>query len=67
MGKIAAKAVHFKLPVSFFIVIKVVEHGQCISENITIQMAVVMFQPLSVKSVLSCNKLSYSVNVPVAV
>ena len=33
MGIINAAKVHFKLPVSFFMVNNVVEHDQCISEN----------------------------------
>jgi len=40
-------SVHFKLPVSFFTVIRVVEHGQCIKKNTTVHIQVVMLQPFA--------------------
>ena len=40
------KSVHFKLPVSFFIVRQVVEQGKCIIVIIIMQTAVVVVQPL---------------------
>lgn len=50
MGIIAARAVHLRLPVSFFIVKSVVEQGQCISENRMKQSAVTDVHPFCVKS-----------------
>ena len=40
VGNIIDIKVHFKLPVSFFIVKHVVEHGKWINENIIVQIAV---------------------------
>ena len=45
VGSAAANAVHFKLPVSFFMVISVVEHGQCIRQKIIKHIAVTHVQP----------------------
>ena len=47
VGMIAAAAVHFQLPLSFFIVRQVVEQGQCIRENTITHRAVTQVQPLS--------------------
>ena len=49
VGKIAATAVHFMLPVSFFTVSRVVVQGECISENTITQRAVTGVQPFEVK------------------
>ena len=49
LGRTAARRVHLKLPVSFFIVIRVVAHGQCIREKIMVHTAVEMVQPFAVK------------------
>lgn len=46
VGIANAKRVHFQLPVSFFILIKVVEQGKCINENSIIFIAVRIVQPL---------------------
>ena len=46
VGKIKETAVQKWLCVSFFIVKRVVEHGQCIRENRIKQTAVVYVQPL---------------------
>ena len=45
VGKAAARKAYFRLPVSFFIVISVVEQGQCISENKITHSAVARVQP----------------------
>ena len=37
--------VHFILPVSFFIVRQVVEHGKCNKENKMVQIAVIIVHP----------------------
>lgn len=47
VGNTAASSTHFSLPVSFLTVSNVVEQGQCIRQNTTIQIAVVMLQPLA--------------------
>ena len=57
--------VHFKLPVSFLIVRQVVEHGQCISEKIIVQIAVVIVQPLSTSNCFSSIREVKSVITPV--
>ena len=41
-----ASAVHFRLPDSFFIVIRVVEQGKCIKQKSITFIAVKMVQPL---------------------
>lgn len=46
VGIAIAKSVHFILPVSFFIVRRVVAHGQCIIENSIMFTAVIHVQPL---------------------
>ena len=53
VGRSAAITAHFMLPVSFFTVISVVEHGQWKSMNIITHMAVFMSQPFAVSSVCS--------------
>ena len=60
VGIIKAKAVHFKLPVSFLIVKHVVPHGKCIKENIITQIAVVAVQPFDTNSDFSAKSESDS-------
>ena len=60
-------AVHFKLFVSFPMVIQVVEHGQCIKENSIVHIAVSQVQPLLTNSVCSCVRSLISVRLPVAI
>ena len=48
-GIAAAAAVHFRLAVSFFIVRRVVEQGQCIRININTHTAVAESQPWAAK------------------
>lgn len=50
VGRAAASAVHLRLPVSFFTVSSVVEHGQCISANMIKHTAVKVFQPFDMNS-----------------
>lgn len=64
VGSIKANNVHFKLPVSFFMVISVVEHGQCISVKIIIFTAVNQFQPFCTKSSFISKMFSNSVRLP---
>ena len=45
VGRAAARKVHFRLPVSFFMVSRVVEQGQCMREKVMVQMAVTQVQP----------------------
>ena len=45
VGKRNETSVHLRLWLSFFIVMSVVEHGQCISENTIAQSAVTFVQP----------------------
>ena len=59
-------AAHLKLPVSFFIVINVVEHGQCISENIIVFTAVSQVQPFCKKTSFISETLSIPTIVPFA-
>ena len=58
---------HFQLPVSFFIVIIVVEHGQCISENSIMLIAVIQVQPFARSRFLSSIRLDMSVSTPVCI
>lgn len=58
VGIAAARAVHFRLPVSFFMVKSVVEHGQCISEKTIKQSAVTAVHPFCVKSSRKTDVLS---------
>lgn len=67
VGSAAARAVHFKLPVSFLMVRSVVEQGQCIREKSIVLMAVIQVQPLLTKSSLICERLSSSRMLPCAV
>ena len=50
VGIIIDNKVHFTLLVSFFIVIQVVPHGKCISENSITHIAVIGVQPWFIKS-----------------
>ena len=56
VGSAAASPVHFQLPVSFLIVSRVVEQGQCISENSIMLMAVIQVQPWSTKRARMASK-----------
>ncbi len=49
VGKAMATAVHFKLLVSLYIVKHVVEHGQCIRENIIVHIAVFIVHPFNIR------------------
>ena len=49
VGKRMDKSVHFMLAVSFFTVKTVVEQGQWQRVNISIEIAVLIVQPLSIK------------------
>ncbi len=53
VGRHRETSVHFTDFVSFFTVISVVAHGQCIKENSITDMAVVTVQPLEISSVRS--------------
>ena len=64
LGIIKESTVHFKLPVSFFIVIKVVPHGKCSNDKIIILIAVRMVQPLLIKICDMSDKFSKCSNVP---
>lgn len=66
VGITAANAVHFKLPVSFFIVISVVEQGQCIREKIIVQIPVVQLHPFATKIFFISKTLVISVKLPCA-
>ena len=61
VGRTTANAVHFQLPVSFFIVKTVVEHGQCIIENIIVFTAVIQVHPFCTNKSFNCVRLSKSV------
>ena len=50
VGSAAASPVHFQLPVSFLIVSRVVEQGQCISEKSMTLTAVTQVHPLATNS-----------------
>ena len=50
VGRRKARIVHLRLPVSFFIVKSVVEHGQCITLNSTKHTAVFMLHPFAISS-----------------
>ena len=58
VGIRAARAVHLRLPVSFFIVSRVVEHGQCISIKISTQRAVPAVQPFARKMLCISSRLT---------
>ena len=61
----AASAVHFQLPVSFFIVKQVVEHGQWKSENIIVHIAVFIVHPLLISTIFNSAKSFISIILPV--
>ena len=61
---IKASNVHFKLPVSFFMVISVVEHGQCINEKIIMHIAVFIVHLFIISTSRSSIKLFVSINSP---
>ena len=65
-GTAKEMAVHFRLFVSFPMVIQVVEQGQCISENKMVHTAVNHVQPLSTKSACNCVRSLISMRLPVA-
>lgn len=64
VGIKAAAIVHLRLPLSFFIVINVVAQGQWKSENSKMHKAVVVFQPLDMKSSRSSPRLVKSTREP---
>lgn len=66
VGIANASAVHFTLCVSFLIVMHVVPHGQCMSENSITHTAVTHVQPWHMKSECKLERLLYSVSIPVA-
>ena len=55
---------HFQPPVSRWMVRRVVEQGQCISEKSMVQTAVTQVQPLATRSSFSCARLSNSRMLP---
>ena len=64
VGIITERSVHFILPVSFFIVIRVVEQGQCISEKSITFTAVTGVQPLATNKLRVSARPVWSVSVP---
>ena len=64
-GTAKEMAVHFRLFVSFPMVIQVVEQGQCISENKMVHTAVNHVHPLSTKSACNCVRSLISMRLPV--
>ena len=66
VGRMAESAVHRQLPVSFRIVSRVVEQGQCMREKAIVQSAVLRLQPLAVKSVFISMRLSVPERLPSA-
>lgn len=56
VGTMADIKVQKRLFVSFFMVIKAVEQGQCIKQNTMVQIAVVVVQPLLTSKVLSSKR-----------
>jgi hypothetical protein len=67
VGRITAAAVHFRLPVSFFMVRQVVEQGKWKRIKIMVQRAVTHVQPLSVRIVRITSVLSVSISIPAEV
>lgn len=59
--------VHFMLLVSLYIVMHVVEHGQCISEKSMVHSAVIQVQPLCASNSLSAVKSVISISRPSAI
>jgi len=64
VGKIAATNVHLIEPVSFFIVITVVAHGQWNSEKRITFRAVIIVHPLFIKISLKKARLPISIREP---
>ena len=64
VGKRAATAVHFQLPVSFRIVMSVVEQGQCIRQKSMVLTAVIQVHPFAIKSSRIWARLSSSMMLP---
>ncbi len=62
-----ASAVHFRLPDSFLIVIRVVEQGKCIKQKSITFIAVKMVQPLLIKILEIFDKSSICIKLPPAV
>ena len=65
VGSANAAAVHFQLCDSLRMVIHVVEHGQCISENSIVHTAVTHVQPFCTNSVCSAERSFISTRLPV--
>ena len=63
VGIANAKTVHFKLPVSFFMLIKVVLQGKCIRLNSITFIAVSKVQPFDISILDILDKLSICVKV----
>ena len=64
VGTAAAIAVHFRLPVSFLIVRRVVEQGQWNSENNTVHAAVIQLQPFSASRLRTLSNPSMPARLP---
>ena len=64
VGKAIDNNVHFKLPVSLWIVRQVVEHGQWNNENKIKHNAVFAVQPFAIKSAAKSERELVSTNVP---
>ena len=64
VGSKQPRKAHFMLPVSFFMLIKVVEQGQCKREKIVVQMAVTQVHPFSTNNCFKVSKLLNSEIVP---
>ena len=67
VGSKIENKVHFKLPVSFFIVRHVVEQGKWHNEKTKTHIAVVMVQPLATNICLKLSKLENSTIFPVVI
>ena len=66
MGMSKEAAVHLRLWVSFLMVMRVVEQGQCIREKSMVHTAVSQVQPFSTNSEWRAVRLSISSKLPVA-
>ncbi len=66
VGSRNARTVHLRLPVSFFMVRRVVEQGQCIREKSMVQIAVTQVQPFATNNVFISARLSSSKMLPCA-
>ena len=64
VGNRAERTVHFILPVSFFIVCRVVEQGQCITVKIMTLTAVTQVQPFEINNCFISKRLFISTRVP---